>query len=47
MMNVFQYKLRALDFIDKNYNNPYVILKDDVKCILSRSGLKNVMKYWI
>ncbi|AAO35225.1 LytTR family transcriptional regulator [Clostridium tetani] len=31
----------------KNYNNPYVILKDDVKCILSRSGLKNVMKYWI
>lgn len=31
----------------KNYNNPYVILKDGVKCILSRSGLKDVMKYWI
>ena len=30
----------------KNYANPYVILKDDVKCMLSRSGLKEVMKYW-
>lgn len=30
----------------KNYANPYVILKDDVKCMLSRTGLKEVMKYW-
>ncbi|WP_027624636.1 LytR/AlgR family response regulator transcription factor [Clostridium lundense] len=31
----------------KNYNNPCVILKDGAKCMMSRSGLKEVMKHWI
>ncbi|PRR77432.1 Accessory protein regulator protein A [Clostridium liquoris] len=36
-----------IENVCKDYNNPYVVLKDGVKCMISKDRLKEVMKNWM